>query len=134
MTLLGLMGCVGCAHPHGEPGACKVDADCAAPELCGRDATCYPASELRPIHARWTVGGAPATATTCNPAWQLEITFLGDGISPIRFAPVPCSEGVFSIDKLPGQFVYVSLADEHLSSPSAFAAIDPTTGEAVLDL
>jgi hypothetical protein len=74
-----------------------------------------------------------ADSTTCAHAPELDITFSGGG-GRFGFSPVPCVEGLFTVDKLPISYGTVSLVSSSTLSGGVSAAIDRTTGEATLDL
>jgi hypothetical protein len=140
VLLIGLAGCLG---PPSDPPAqptvpdppppsmCQDDAVCS-PKLCGRDWACHPASELHAAHVNWTIVGMPASATTCNPARQLAVAFKGPGRLYLEYAPVPCVEGRFTIDKLPISYDAAWLGDR--GKPPQYSPLDPTTGEVTIDL
>jgi len=108
---------------------------CGGGQVCARNGQCYAPAVVHAVSVSWTVGGAPADTTVCNPAWHLEITFRGPDTTPfsdLSFAPVPCEEGRFTIDKLPLSYTTVTLGDAR--SGWRTARIDPATGAATIDL
>lgn len=117
-----------------DPQFCRADSGCNSGKVCARTDECLPPAALRAAHVMWTVSGAAANPTTCAAASDLRIQFnSADVIGGLGYAPVPCKEGKFSIDKLPLAYVHVWLG--RLSSePPVAATIDATTGEVTLDL
>jgi len=102
--------------------ACQTDHDSCSPEggtcsdtslVCSRDGECLDSSELRSVKVTWTVAGAPPTAQSCANVGDFELTFI-DPIEQDQFgyAPVPCMEGQFSIDKIPSRFTYAEINAE----------------------
>lgn len=118
-------------QPGGPPvgGFCQQDSDCPG-QVCARDGSCLSASDVYTVHVSWTLRGQPASATTCAAANDLVVDFGGFG-----FAPVPCSEGKFSVDKLPVFYSQVSVFREDSASPGgATAEIPRDTGLVAVDL
>lgn len=117
----------------GSPiSGCTYDAECGS-EVCARDGYCYAASSVRFAHTAWTVHGATANGTTCANRPQLHISFHAPSGQGFGFAPVPCSNGEYTIDKLPKGYTTVELGTEGASYGTT-ASIDRTTGEATIDL
>lgn len=116
---------------------CSADTDCPADQVCARDDTCTPASEVRWVHVRWTVDGAPADATTCASRPDLVVE-IGDSVGAAwGVAPVPCDEGVYSVDKIPLSWTTATVATylgEGVWQNAIDTQIDPATGDATLDL
>jgi len=99
----------GWTGPQGEPiTGCTSDTSCGS-QVCARDGNCYPASSVRFVRAKWTVGGEPANSASCASSPDLVIGFLGTQGDYMGFAPVPCRAGQFNVDKLPIQYVEVEL-------------------------
>ena len=96
-----LLVIAGCYQPRG--GTCTIDDDCAGGEICAHNHQCLPPEEVHAVTIHWTVGGAPASATTCAGISQLEVGYrIGfDEATRTLFAPVPCSAGSFPNDKWP---------------------------------
>ena len=119
----------------GSGTRCNFDSNCDPGLLCARSHSCTPPGELRTVHAEWTVRGMAAGTDTCAAAPSLTITFLAPrGIGErMSYSPVPCIEGVFTIDKLPMSYDEVELGKAS-GGPPASANVDPMTGEAKLDL
>jgi hypothetical protein len=126
-----LAGCVaGCLGRSGSPpGDCG---GCGSDLVCTRDHRCLPPDEVRAIHIRWTVSGAPASPTSCAAAPDLVLDLRGGSGLHLGFEPVPCAAGVFTIDRLSIDYDTVQLgraSDRALQR----AAID-AAGNAMLDL
>lgn len=124
--------------PFGRGGGgvhCDYDQNCSPGLLCSRAHVCTPTDQIRTVRAEWTLRGMPAGADTCAAAPSLMISFWGSGGygGSLSYAPVPCAEGVFTIDKLTASFSQVQLGKTAGTSPTT-ANIDPTTGVAKLDL
>ncbi len=113
-------------------GECKLDTDCGGGEVCARDSMCSPGSGVREVTAVWTIRGAPATVVTCGNHPDLFISFIGTNASDtLGYAPVPCRNGQFLVDKLPNRFLQVRLGVEGGTSDTR--TID-ASGRAMLDL
>lgn len=114
---------------------CHADTDCSASgEVCARSGECLPAAEVKIVHVNWTLLGQPAGTDTCATSPHLELTFLdsSDG-AQFGFAPLPCVEGKFTVDKLPTWYTTVDLAKEGDYSAGVRAQFD-ANGNATLDL
>jgi len=122
------------SNPGGDRGnGCAVDS-CGANAVCARNHTCLPVDQVRTVHADWTLRGMAASAQTCAAANNLMIAFFassGSG-SRLSYAPVPCVEGRFTIDKLPKTYDRVELGLE--SGMGTQQATVDATGQARLDL
>lgn len=149
IVLLGLL--VGCVQRQSDPPpdypppdyppsypppsyGCTADSQCGTGEACARDGECLPANEVRAVHVTWTVQGAAADRTSCSNSENLELDFSGNGEGPWGYAPVPCMEGKFSIDKLPTWYTYVQLGRDGDITSGSGGKIDPTLGTVTLDL
>ena len=89
-----------------DPGSaeCTKDSDCA-PDLCTRAEQCAAPSDIRSVKITWTIGGNPASASSCASMPDLFVEVVGDTpVEQIAFAPVPCDQGVFNFDKLPTSY------------------------------
>ena len=126
---------VGCAQqdpgypyqPDPPPGGFDngdcTDTSCGT-EVCSRTGVCLPGEDIHTVKTQWTVNGTPASATSCAALPDLQITFTGGG-GNWGYAPVPCVEGQFTIDKFPIWFDTVQLGSVNdLNAPTA--SIDPT--------
>lgn len=129
LLLLVLAGCPMTAGP--STGECQTDADCNG-NVCARDELCYPANEVREVRTTWTVQGRVASPATCGPVEDLQISFSSDvAVEALSYAPVPCSNGQWLMDKLPRDYRVVELGKQHGFLTSM--PIGPT-GEVVFDL
>jgi hypothetical protein len=118
--------------PPPPPPGMPCGGACPTTEVCARDGECLPPSEVRQVHLEWTVQGAPADATTCASHPDLFVEFIDDFQDRFGFAPVPCIEGRFNVDKLPTRFTMTELGVEfsHMGTTLPF----DDTGTAVFDL
>jgi len=150
LALALVLATTGCLQPHSDPPpgpdpyggwtgpqgdplvGCASDTDCGT-QVCARDRECYPAASVRLAHTAWTVHGAAASTTSCANRPHLFIAFRGPNGASFGFAPVPCKNGEFTVDKLPTIYTEVQLGTDGTSSGPT-AAIDRTTGEATIDL
>jgi hypothetical protein len=98
--------------------------------VCARDGECLLASQVHIIHVTWTLQGAAASAMTCASSPDLEIDFTDASGEQLGFAPVPCAEGKFTIDKMPTWYTSVSLGLEGTLNYVAFDSM----GNAAIDL
>jgi hypothetical protein len=134
----------GCITPANQPppsgwtgpgghsiDGCKQDVECGT-AVCARDGTCQPASSVHAVHVSWTLRGKPADATTCAQSQDLEIQFTSSANDRLGFAPVPCRQGKFTIDKLPIWYNLVDLGRDSYSGSTT--TIDRATGNATIDL
>jgi hypothetical protein len=123
---------VECVHPSSSPPDHCGSAGCGSDRVCTRDHQCLPPDQVRAVHITWTVSGAPASATSCAAAPDLRIDFVSRSGPHLGFEPVPCAEGVFTVDRLPTDYDAVQLgraSDRALQR----AAID-AAGNAMLNL
>lgn len=116
-----------------SPGGCQ-DNSCPTGEVCARIGGCTPLDEIRAIHIYWTVSGKPANATTCAPAPSLYLQVAPPDSFGIGWAPVPCSQGKFTVDKIPISFSEVDLSARYSQNPPQRGTIDAITGEVTIDL
>lgn len=113
-------------------GSCAIDSDCSSSEVCARDEMCTASSSVRAVSASWTISGADANIMSCAPHPDLYIEFIGsDSGDTLGFSPVPCMNGLFSVDKLPIRFKQVRLGVD--GGTSARATLN-AEGMATLDL
>ncbi len=118
---------------------CSQDSDCnvgsGSGNVCARDEECLPASEVWTVHVTWTVSGQPASAATCTSTPDLQLFFgeVGESGWDFGFAPVPCAEGEFTIDKLPTFYTQVGLLQDMTDSGGATGTFDGS-GDSALDL
>jgi hypothetical protein len=122
---------VGCVRSSSEPpGVCGNG--CGPDLVCTRDNQCLPPSEVRAVHISWTVSGAPASVTSCAAAPDLVLDLRSRSGPSFGFAPVPCAEGMFTVDRLSTDYDTVELgraSDRELQRATIDAA-----GHAVLNL
>ncbi|HEX7842805.1 MAG TPA: hypothetical protein VF469_35270 [Kofleriaceae bacterium] len=149
LVLVFLVGClVGCLertaappfdpplHSGPDPGSrlCRSDSGCRPGEVCARTGQCMSADLVHFAHVMWTVSGMAASPATCAAAPDLRIHLNNaDFIGGLAYAPLPCEEGKFSIDKLPLDYVHVWLGRES-GDRLEEGTIDTRTGEVTLDL
>jgi len=107
-----LAGCPLATGP--STGECETDGDCVG-NVCARDGFCHPASTVREVKTTWTIRGQPASLTSCGPVTSLMIAFGGGeaGEQPLAYAPVPCENGQWLMDKLPTSYTLVELGKEN---------------------
>lgn len=118
--------------PGGDPiYGCRQDAECGA-QVCARDGECYPAASIRLVVTTWTVRGEAATAASCAAHPDLSIHFETANFQSFGFAPVPCRNGKFTIDKLPASYTRVELGIAG-GDVGTYTTI-PSTGDAMIDL
>ncbi|HEX3479594.1 MAG TPA: hypothetical protein VHT91_31440 [Kofleriaceae bacterium] len=121
----------GCTHSSsGPPDPCG--GPCGGELVCTRDDHCLPPDEVRAVHISWTVSGAPASATSCAAAPDLVLELRSRTGGSFGFEPVPCAEGMFTVDRLSTDYDTVQLgraSDRQLQH----AAID-AAGNATLNL
>jgi len=147
MLLAGSWGCIvqgrssgddsgGWSFPGGTPeGKCQSDSACSDGDVCARSGACLPPSQVHPVHVTWTLRGMPASRTTCGGTLDLQISFAMDaGIDDLAYAPVPCIEGKFTVDKLPNWYTQTRLGRATSNPAWQSAKIDGVTGDAMLDL
>lgn len=124
LSLAILAGCGG-----NGTSMCTTDSQCGG-DTCARTGECLPASEIQSVKVTWTIQGQPASATTCasSPSFLLEFDGQDYG-DAFGYAPVPCMEGQFSMDKLPTRYVQVDIG---LDNASYFLASKPIDGTGVV--
>jgi hypothetical protein len=132
---LALMACLaGCSLTPGSGGECNSDSQCGD-DVCARTGECLPRASVRRVTVHWTVNGVAAAATSCATHPDLYLQFDGaDYGDTFRFAPVPCSEGQFFIDKLPSRYLQVELGVQGSAGARDVSSIDTATAQAQLDL
>ncbi len=110
---------------------CRSDSQCGG-DVCARSGECLPRSEVRAVTVKWTVKGEQANATTCShPDLYLQFDGLDYG-DTLGFAPVPCKQGQFFVDKLPKRYLQVELGIE--GGATDISSIDPSTATSQFDL
>jgi hypothetical protein len=125
----------------GSPGPgfgapCTLTSDCTGDQVCARDHECLEPAQAHSVLVRWTVGGQPATSTSCAPLGELELQFTavatGEGVG---YAPLMCTEGQFFIDVWPTR--YDQVAVETITQTPAYlgsAALAPGNDDVTCDL
>jgi hypothetical protein len=133
-ALAALAACLaGCPMTTTGPGGgdCTTDSQCGG-EVCARSGECLARSEVRSVTVKWTVKGEAANATTCTHP-DLYLQFDGaDYGDTLGFAPVPCKQGQFFVDKLPKRYLQVELGVEGRATD--ISSIDATSAAAQFDI
>jgi hypothetical protein len=115
-------------------GECNNDSQCGD-DVCARGGECVARSNVRSVMVKWTVNGAAAGTAACTEHPALYLQFDGaDYGDTLRFAPVPCVEGSFYVDKLPRRYGQVELGIEGGTGAGDITPIDASTALAQLDL
>ena len=115
-----------------DQGGCRKDTDCSSNLVCARDYSCIAKSQVYTAHVNWTIHGAAASAATCAGLPDLDLQFFTSDNYYFGYSPIACSQGKFTIDKLPMWYVQASIGPQN--EQGTFARIDATTGNATLDL
>jgi hypothetical protein len=125
----------GCSlTPSGRGGECSNDSQCGD-DVCARGGECLPRGSIRSVTVKWTVNGTTAAASSCTAHPDLYLQFDGAEYGDtLRFAPVPCVEGKFFVDKLPSRYGQVELGIEGDTGAGDITSIDTSTAQAQLDL
>lgn len=113
---------------------CQQDSECSTGSVCARTHECLPTDLVRAVHVIWTVDGQPASATSCTAEPDLGVVFLDDTGYHFGYAPVPCMEGRFNIDKFPTNYLTVRLGPHDREAGWDQTVIDTATGNATFDL
>lgn len=126
-------GLAGCSLTTSGSGAeCQNDAQCGD-DVCARSGECLARSGIREVTVKWTVNGAAADLSSCTAHPDLYVQFDGaDYGDTLRFAPVPCREGSFFVDKLPRRYAQVELGSE--GGAGDVSSIDAASAQAQFDL
>ncbi len=111
---------------------CQADTDCGS-QVCARTGECLPAAQIRAVHTLWTVGGDPASTTSCANVPDLSITFTSQYGEEFGYTPVPCRAGKHTIDKFPTRYTTVQLTRAYDYSGGDYGTFD-VDGNAQLDL
>jgi hypothetical protein len=104
MAALAAAGCF-----SGGSAECASDGDCAGGDVCARTGECVSAGEAIEVVVEWTVGGSAPTADSCAPASDLEVVFYDGEEEATSYAPVPCTLGRTTYDKMPPRLDRVQL-------------------------
>jgi len=97
-----LAGCF--SHSSRE---CASDADCD--QICARTGECIAADSAIEVVVEWTVAGAAPSDVSCQPAAELEVIFYAGQEEATSFAPIPCTLGRTTYDKMPSSLDRVEL-------------------------
>lgn len=111
------------------PDKCEHDSECGD-AVCARTGECLAASRVREVQVRWTINGQPASTQTCAPVEPVGLQFQASADDALRYEPISCSAGLFTIDKLPTRMTQVRLDGNGVRGLAAI----PTTGQVQLDL
>lgn len=111
--------------------SCAEDSDCQG-GVCVRSGQCFPAEDVRSIAVVWTVNGQPASADACGTHPSFTLQFESDVGYGYGYAPVPCSAGKFTVDKIAKIINFVDMFDN--TGGGADGPIIDATGQATLDL
>jgi len=148
LALVLAAGCIPPPEPYPEPPGpgpdpgwtgsggdpiygCRQDSECGA-QRCARDGSCYPAASIRAVVTTWTVGGELASAASCLPHPDLFIHFASTSGDSFGYAPVPCKNGKFTIDKLPIGYTRVELGIDGATTGTSTSITGD--GAAMIDL
>lgn len=124
LVLGGVTGCPG-------DKACELDSECDGNgEVCARTHECLQESQVRRVQVRWTVRGEAASAATCTPIEPLGIQFLSTPKDVLKFEPLVCTAGLFTIDKMPSRMTEVKITGARASGASGI----PLSGQVQMDL
>jgi len=122
------------SNPQPGQNGCRKDADCGTGSglVCARDFACVNASDVYTAHISWTIHGALASAQTCASLPGLDLQFFTSDDYFFGYSPIACDQGKFTITKLPTWYMKVSI--HPAGDQGTFTRIDPTTGDAAVDL
>jgi hypothetical protein len=123
MVLLGASGCPGSTE-------CSLDNECRSGEVCARSSECLPTGQVWEVQVRWTIAGAAPSATTCAPIEPVGIQFQGGRDDELKYSPIACASGLFTVDKLPIRMNKVQLNGVRADG----IATIPATGNVTIDL
>lgn len=122
-----LLGTAGCP---GEDGSCELDTDCASERVCARSHECLLPAQVRLVRVSWTIRGTEATKTNCAPVDPLTIQFAATREDTLKFEPLDCGAGVFTIDKMPSRMTTVTITGPQVAGSSGI----PADGKVQMDL
>jgi hypothetical protein len=120
--------------PIGFPDGCHDDSACATGEVCARIGGCTPADQVRAVHVYWTLSGRPANASTCDATPSLLLRISPPDSFGAGWAPVPCSQGKFTVDKIPISYTEAKLSLQYGQDTPQQGTFDAVTGEVTIDL
>lgn len=120
--LIVLAGCP--SNNDGYGSSCELDSECSGGDLCARNGECDPPSRLRSVRTTWTINGQQPTLTTCASFPSFELDYYADpyGNDVFGYAPVPCMQGSFFIDKLPTRYTTVAIGSNAFSRAGLISA------------
>ena len=78
--------------------------------------------------------GKPANATVCDATQSLTLRLAPPDSFGIGWAPVPCSQGKFTVDKIPISYSQVELSQQYHDDTKQDGTLDAVTGEVTIDL
>ena len=105
LVCLALAGCFGKSG-----GECVGDNDCNGGDVCARNGECASPGDVRTVHVTWTIRGMAASTASCGSSQSFYLMFASENIrDTFGFEPVPCSSGLFSVDKLPTRYISVEI-------------------------
>lgn len=104
LVVLAASGCF-----TGGSAECASDGDCAGDDECARTGECVAAGEAIEVVVEWTIEGAAPTADSCAPAGDLEVVFYEGDTEATSYAPIPCTLGRTTYDKMPPRLDRVEL-------------------------
>jgi hypothetical protein len=115
-TLVATMS--GCSLSPSDSPECTNDSQCGD-DVCARTGECMGRTAVHSMTIQWTVNGSTAaSASECVDHPNLFLQFDGsDYGDSIQFSPVVCTEGQFTIDKLPARYQKVQVGVEGLGGP-----------------
>jgi len=124
----------GCSLTAGGNGSeCHGDSQCGD-DVCAQSGECLVRSSVHQVTVKWTVDGIAApVSTACASHPNLYVQFDGaDYGDTLRFAPVPCREGQFNVDKLPKRYLQVEVGFE--GGAGDVSSMDAATAQVMFDL
>ena len=131
LAALLLAGCL-----SGSSRECASDADCD--EVCARTGECIAADSAIEVVVEWTMAGAAPSDASCQPVAELEAIFYAGQEEATSFAPIPCTLGRTTYDKMPSRLDRVELIahdDRGAVLDSGSGSIEPTgTTTVTIDL
>lgn len=110
-------GCVGLDDTPADPAAtyngraCTADSDCG-PDVCTSVSRCYEPNTFRAVHVRWSIQNQPPTAQTCAAIGDLTLAVSDVNGRGFVVGPLACTEGEYSMDRLPNGFIHASLRQD----------------------
>jgi hypothetical protein len=133
MRYLALMACLAACSLTPSGSECSSDSHCGADDVCARSGECLAKTAVRAVTVKWTVDSTAADAVSCAAHPDLYLQFeSADYGDTFRVAPVPCSAGSYSIDKLPRRYLQVELGVD--GGTGDVSPIDLATAQAQFDL